>query len=514
MLSSHWMPDALSVIDPPQIAWPGRRPPWPHQAEAFKHANGQGGFMLAIAMGGGKSAVAIAIADSTAAARILICCPKSVVGVWGPQLQEHSRRTWHLFAGTVQGARGQLANPSVQRRAGALQAAADDAVKLGKPFAAIVNYEAAAAAQMADALLSSDWDLIICDESHRIKAPAGKQSRFIGRLCQRSRRRDGRVLLLTGTPMPHSPLDLYGQFRALDPEILGTSNHAFKTRYGAPKVLRNTRARDPVYLRTPAGQLIYEGVRKDRLDELTARVAPYIYQVSQGELDRTLHLQDPVDLHFTCDLESPARRVYEQLRRELIAELSSGVVTAANAMVCVLRLAQVSSGFAVDADTGAHHPLSCPPEKARLLDDTLQDLDLREPVVVFARFHHDLNQIRGVCETQGRRYAELSGRDHSGLTTGATMRDDVDVLGVQPKAGGVGIDLTRARYGVFYSLDFALADYLQARKRLHRPGQQQRVTYIHLLANATVDHAIYGALKRRNEIVNAVLAHIDAGQSN
>jgi hypothetical protein len=51
------------------------------------------------------------------------------------------------------------------------------------------------------------------------------------------------------------------------------------------------------------------------------------------------------------------------------------------------------------------------------------------------------------------------------------MAPNIDVLGAQLKSGGVGIDLTRARYGIYYSLDFALADYLQSRKRLHRPGQ-------------------------------------------
>src|SRR5207237_271377 len=72
------------------------------------------------------------------------------------------------------------------------------------------------------------------------------------------------------------------------------------------------------------------------------------------------------------------------------------------------------------------------------------------------------------------------------------------------KSGGVGIDLTRARYAVYYSLDFSLADAMQSRKRLHRPGQPHRVTYIHLLAESTVDRAIYGAVRRRQDADAAV----------
>ena len=88
------------------------------------------------------------------------------------------------------------------------------------------------------------------------------------------------------------------------------------------------------------------------------------------------------------------------------------------------------------------------------------------------------------------------------------MSPDVDVLGVQLQAGGVGVDLTRASHAIYFSLSFALADYLQSRKRLHRPGQAHRIVYTHLLAADTVDQTIYGALRRREDTVNAVLADL------
>jgi SNF2 family DNA or RNA helicase len=411
-----------------------------------------------------------------------------------------------VWAGDVHGRRGPKKNPSVAERAEALIQANTAALQLGTPFAAVVNLEAAAAGQMAELLLGTDWDLVIVDESHRIKSASGVQSKFVGRLCRRIRMQGGRVLALTGTPMPHSPLDLWAQFRALDQDLLGTSWTAFRARYGAPKVHYTTSDGEPVYLRTPGGQVIYDGVRPDRLDELTGKVAPLMFQVDADELDRQLGLDEPVDLYRTTRLSTASQRVYDALERELIAEIAGGgVVTAANAMVNVIRLAQATSGYAVDADTGAHRPLCNPPEKAQLLADLLADLPVHEPVVVFARFHHDLDAIRKVCEAQGRTYGELSGRHRDGLTDTSTMNPSIDVLGAQLKSGGVGIDLTRSRYGIYYSLDFNLADAMQSRKRLHRPGQQHRVTYIHLLAENTVDRAIYGALARREEVITAVL---------
>jgi SNF2 family DNA or RNA helicase len=250
-------------------------------------------------------------------------------------------------------------------------------------------------------------------------------------------------------------------------------------------------------------------VRPDRLPELSARVDRIMFRVDQADLDQRLGLEDPVDVYRTCDLGTEARRVYAELERDGIAAVREGVVTAANAMVLVLRLAQAANGFGRDADTDQTYRLGDGlPDKGRLLADILEDLPRAEPVVVFARFHHDLDVIREVTEKAGRRYGELSGRRRDGLTADSTMASNIDVLGAQLKSGGVGIDLTRARYGIYYSQDFNLGDAAQSRKRLHRPGQARRVTYIHLLAESTVDRAIYGALRRREDVITAFLDHL------
>ena len=81
-----------------------------------------------------------------------------------------------------------------------------------------------------------------------------------------------------------------------------------------------------------------------------------------------------------------------------------------------------------------------------------------------------------------------------------------NALVVQLKAGGLGVDLTRAHYQIYFSLDYNLGDYLQTRKRIHRPGQTRAVTYLHMIAAGTVDHAVYAALAKREEVATSVLA--------
>ncbi len=460
-----------------------------------------------VGLGGGKSSMALATAEALRATRVLVLCPSKVIAVWRDEVNENAARTWTVWAGEVNGARGPLRNPSVSRRAEALIQANTGALRVGRPFMAVVNYEAVLGKDMLALLLGTPWDMVICDESHKLAGAGAKTSRQVARVTARCRQRGGRIILCTGTLMPHSALSLYGQFRALDPSVLGTSWSAFKARYAAWRVKYYLEDGTPQYHMTPGGQRIPDGVDPEREPELMARVSPHILRVSQAELDAQTGLHEPPPQLRTCTLAPATRRVYDALEKDLIARTDQGVITAANAMVSVTRLAQVTSGYGKDATTGATIRLAEPPEKLRLLADELEEYDVREPIIIFARFHHDFDEIRKLCEKQGRRYGEISGRRCDGLD-GKHMDDRFDVVAVQPQSGGAGINLSRARIGIYYSSDWSLAAYDQAKRRILRQGQTRPVTYLHLVAADSIDETMFYALKRRRDVNDAVLARL------
>ena len=469
---------------------------WEHQADALVALNGHDGFYLAHQMGclRGKSRTAIEAVERRGLQRVLIVAPKSVVAVWPDQFKQHAEHGWLVWHGQVQGARGPKKNPSVSERAAACIDAHRVAMRLDRPFCAVVNYEAFWQGDMAQLALGGQWDALILDECHRIKAPGGKASKLAARVGQRVRARGGLVLALSGTPMPHSPLDLWAQIRALDGgDRLGTSYQRFCQRFARY---------DEIRVAGGTTRNVPKGLRDDQAAAFTARVADVMHHVETTEV---LDLPETTDLYRTFDLSAKAQRAYTQLERDLVAELDEGIVTAANAMVNVLRLAQVTSGYAVDADTGAVHEIDS--GKEQLLRDILADIPVGEPVVVFARFRHDLDRIERVAAELGRTYGELSGRRRDALD-GPRLAQGVALAGIQTASGGVGIDLTAARHAVFYTLDWKLADYLQARARVHRPGQDHRVIYWHLLAENTIDRAVFGALRAREEVIDAVITTI------
>ncbi len=246
----------------------------------------------------------------------------------------------------------------------------------------------------------------------------------------------------------------------------------------------------------------HQVVGYNNLDELNRKFYSVTFACGKDVLD----LPPEVHITYNCHLGSEARKVYRSLERDLIAEVQSGEVTAANALVKLLRLQQITGGY-VRTDDGQEIQIDS--AKMNLLRDVLEDIAPDEPVVVFCRFHRDLDAVNRVADEAGRRSLELSGRidDLKRWQAG-----EAPVLAVQIDSGGVGVDLTRARYSIYYSLGFSLGSYEQSLARIHRPGQTRPVEYIHLLAAGTVDEKVMAALAQRSDVVNSVLQQMKGGQ--
>ena len=198
-----------------------------------------------------------------------------------------------------------------------------------------------------------------------------------------------------------------------------------------------------------------------------------------------------------CELGPKARKLYRTLEQDFIVYLEEGRITAVNTLARLLRLQQVTSGYGRTEDG---RDVEVDTTKAKLLADLLEDMG-KEPVVVFARFKHDLEVVHRVA-----RRLELPSFEISGERKELSLwNEGGGVLAVQIQSGGLGIDLTKARYAIYYSLGFSLGDYLQSRARLHRQGQERPVEIIHLVAAHTVDEKVLAALAAREQVVESIL---------
>lgn len=441
--------------------------PWRHQQDAIAFAVNKYAVMLAMEMGCGKSLAAVLLASIWQCRTVVVLCPRSVIGVWRREFARHFPDMVDvdcLEKGTGKRKALQVEN-FFARGSNALRVV-------------VVNYEAAWREPLAAALLDVSPDLTILDESHRIKSHDGKASKFAYQLGKRSTRR----LCLTGTPMPHSPLDLYAQFRFLEPALFGTSFTRFRSQYARCNALFASK--------------VDEWINQDELKELYSKLTFRVESADVLDLPSCLHEQRKFEL-------SPkTMKAYEEMENDMLTAVGDEEITASNALVKLLRLQQITSGTTRSED-GAVVRIGT--DKQDALKDMIVDIDVHEPIVVFCRFAADIEAIREVAESTGRRFGEISGR-HKDLTPEATMPEGIDLMAVQEQAGGVGIDLTRARYVVWYSLSFSLGDYEQANARCHRPGQTRPVTVYHLVSEGTIDESVYRALDNRREVIDEVLS--------
>jgi hypothetical protein len=205
----------------------------------------------------------------------------------------------------------------------------------------VTNYEFLRSKNRLTQLLSvcGPKTLLVLDESAFVKNHAAQQTRA----CLQLRRACGRVVLLNGTPIFHSPMDLFSQGNILHPSILDCKfvTH-YRARYAVQRPVLGSGGRPLVNPR--GGGSIMQTVGWTNLDDLQRRFAPFTVRRLQKEcLDLPPKL-DPVML--TATLTPETWRAYRDMRDELVVWLRDGTVaTGATAAVKALRLSQITGGF-------------------------------------------------------------------------------------------------------------------------------------------------------------------------
>jgi len=345
------------------------------------------------------------------------------------------------------------------------------------------------------------WDFLrkhermyVLDESARIKSPGAKRTRTaIASSVYAPYRR-----LLTGTPVANSPFDVYSQVRFLDPEFwireLGLGSFAaFKSHFA-----------EFVQVQLQTGGKFNKLVAYRNLDQLN--------EVLKKISDRILKedvLDLPEKLYSVSNLEltHAQKQHYRSVKDEFMMLLDSGeLITAEMAIVRLLRLQQITSGFvSVDDKVVPIVPLKKNP-RVNLLKEHLSDLP--HPSIVWARFQYDIDAAAEASRMAGRRPVTYDGRTSEtarGEALDAMKNGDADDFIANPAAAGEGLTIIEAKSTFYYSNSFNLTHRLQSEDRNHRIGQNQSVIYTDLIAENTIDGYILNALRAKREVANTVL---------
>lgn len=410
--------------------------------------------------------------------RALIIAPVTVCAGWPDEIDKFAAFPHEMAL--LLGAKG--------KRIDALQALEAHDNDTGRPVEiAIINYESTFREDMFDALKAFKPDIVIADESQRIKNHSASQSKAVQALGDLAKYR----LILSGTPVQNNAVDLYSQYRFLDPAVFGSNFYAFRNRYCVM-----------------GGFNKYQIVGYKNMDEMVRKEHSIAYRVTKEEC---LDLPPETSVNRWVDFEPKERKVYEDLRRASIAELENGDrITATTVLTKILRLQQLTGGFMVPDDAAT--PVQANREKLLALQDIIEDyvVDGGKKLVIFARFRAEIHAIMELLKENKVPAAVIDG-DVPMDARGDLVRDfqqadgTTQVMVCQIQAAGLGITLHAASTAVIYSLDYNYANYAQCLARIHRIGQQSPVTYIHLLVRDSIDTKVMAALSKKADLAASIV---------
>lgn len=409
--------------------------------------------------------------------RVLIVAPTSVVSVWPKDMKEFA--DFPYVAQIVLGDKKQRLK------------AIDDLCRYPyeKLKVAVCNYESIWREGIFEAMESYDADMIICDESQRIKGHKSKQSIGMHQLGDKARYK----MILSGTPLQNNVTDLWSQYRFLDKSVFGELYYPFERRYCVMHAVFKSKV-----------------IKNINMNELISKEHSIAYRVTKKEC---LDLPEQVFEYRYVEMSKKERSMYNQMKEDSIIEISkTETVTASTILTKLLRLQQFTGGFLVK--DGEEVPEQISTAKLDALSEIIEDYCCAsgKKLVIFARFIVEVEAIKTLAQKvigQGKKVVSIQGsvpkEQRGGIIEQFQTDPDTLIFVGQIDTAGVGVTLTASDTTVYYSKTWNYATYEQSMSRIHRIGQKNTCTYIDLVCENSIDSKITDALKRKSDLAKNVV---------
>lgn len=479
------------------IHYEPKLPPFKHQLLALERGWDKDGYAYLMEMGCGKSKTfidnACMLRENRDLQRIMVIAPKGVYENW-PRKEFPEHMSDRHYSGAVIHT-WQGGNSAKEKRALA------DLMKPGPGIKILVmNTEAISqsskAYAVAEEFCKKPGTLLGVDESSTAKNPQAIRTKRLIKLGRLARWRR----IMTGTPNPRSPLDLWSQFEILGPAMLGyKSFYAFRSRFAI------------VTSQMMGGRSIEVVVGYRNTEQLSALLEPNALIVKKEDA-----LDLPPKVYTTRDVEltPEQKRIYRELREFATSQISDDQhVTATHVMTQILRLHQLVCGYTT-TEEGEIVPV--PSNRINVLKEVVSEIDGK--TIVWCNYRQDIDNVCAALQEQGLRVVRYDGGTSQQDRQDAVFRfqgsmegrvcpeeEQADVFVGTPHAAGYGITLTAAKGVIYYSNTYDLEKRLQSEDRAHRIGQTKSVTYVDLIARDTVDEKIVESLKKKETLANVIL---------
>jgi len=468
---------------------------WKHQIGAIQRAENSKDLFLGMEQGTGKTRTSIEILRRRyhkrgALMKTLIVSPVIVCDNWKKEFAMYSKISQEDIIVLTQA--GKIRQREFLRAVGP---------ELKRAKIVVTNFAGLLMEDLFALLVSWSPEILVVDESHKVKGHSSKTAKKMCVIADRAQQK----LLLTGTPILNSPMDLWMQFRILDGgETFSKNFFAFRNQYFKDDNAHfsNKPSHFPKFVPSPGA-----------FEAMQERIRPKMIRALKKDC---LDLPPLVRQEVRVELSPEQKKMYKEMKDEFLTYLTSiegtqpHAVVANLAVVKSMRLQQIVSGYANTEQDGEKRIINVP--RIKVLQELLEDITPGAKVIVWAVFKQNYKMIREMCEGIGIEYAQIHGD-----ISNAQRIEEMDRFRSDPKcrvmianqsAGGTGVNLVEASYMIYYSKGFSLEHELQSEARNHRGGSEihEKITRIDLVAPGTIDEIINSALQRKQSVADAILA--------
>jgi SNF2 family DNA or RNA helicase len=356
---------------------------------------------------------------------------------------------------------------------------------------AVINYEAFISSRGKNLLhhIYTNRAFVVFDESSRLKNYKSKTVKLV----LKHKREYDHVLIMSGTPAPNCETEYFAQMQVLNTGVFHHYYQIFLNEYFCME--RNSQVTACGHR---PGELMKFGwkivLRKDKRDEFYDKIGRHsLFKKKEDCLD----LPEKVCVVRNISFSSEERKIYAQMLNECIAYINHEAVVGDNVLKRLMKLRQITSGFAIDSE-GKSVDLKPISSKQKELLNVLEELGNNQ-VIIWGNFRHEIEKINKILGDKSRiLYGGTPSNERDSIVQGF-KNGDYQYLIANPQTAGHGLTFTNCNYEIFYSMTYSYEYYEQARDRIHRIGQTNKCSYIHLLVERSIDFTMYNVVQRKGK---------------
>ncbi len=426
--------------------------------------------------GTGKTLCALRLIDILPRMRkILVVSSKTaILSTWPDEIRKHSNFKYVHLLGYPR-KKIQMLRLGLRHSYMAETSYASD---VSAPTIFLINFDGVR--NIASILQEIGFDMVIVDESTKIKSPRALRTKVLWSITRHARRR----IIMTGFPITEHLGEIYSQIKFLDMgETFGNSYYAFLDKYfykaGFKRILRRNSAKKIFKLISPFTV---------RVNNDVLNLPPKVYQ--QKLLEPT----------------KQQRELFESLKEYFQLELGKVKIDTEYIFALINKSLQICDGFVQD-DKGNLEVIET--EKDRALIDLVDDIDpYKNKILIWAIFRFSIKKIRRI-------FKKIYGNDIKIHTlTGATLdvnkvvkdfqyKKRHNILIATQKKAAESITLTNCKYAIYYSNSFSNDLRQNSEARIRRKGSEKHksIIYTDLVLNNSIEGLVYECLRKKTSLI-------------